>query len=232
MTFPTQLPPWSFSMLEAFEQCPRKAYHRYVLKEYGPKTEAMLKGIEFDEAVEARLMYGTRLPADWQKADSFAESLCRMKADCTLYTQLKMGITRQLEVCDFFSKIVWGRGVLDVALVKRAKSGAAIIADWKTGKNSEGKSYSNYGLQLKIFSAMLLKRLPDIESVTAFNIYAKTGELGQPLLFSRTDEPALWLDLLPRVQAMETAFAKMAWPERPGPLCGWCDVKQCQFNRS
>lgn len=242
------LPPWSFSMLEAFEQCPRKMFHRYVLKEKSPETPEQRKGNEFDKAMETRLKSGKPLPAEWQHVEPFAASFIRDKTECALYTQMKIGLTRKFEQCDFFSKIVWGRGVLDVALIRRGIIGqrspkVAIIADWKTGKNSEGKAYSNYGLQLKIFALMVLKFFPGVDHVTAFNIYVKDGQIGKPLQFNRTDEAALWLDLLPRIVAMEKAFEAFihdpgnlygpkAFCERPGPLCGWCDVKTCRFNKT
>lgn len=232
----TQLPPWSYSALECFEQCPRKFYHRYILKEKGSETEAQRKGNEFDKAVENRLQHGTPLPAEWAQHDGYAESLYRMKKDCQLYTQLKMGIDRDFKYCGFFADNVWGRGVIDVALVSRRTDGAtgctAIITDWKTGKNSEKTQYSNNGLQLKIFAAMLFKLFPGVTRITAFNLWLKTSEIGKPYAFTRADEAQLWQEILPRIMAMEKAAAAMLWPEKQGPLCGYCPVKQCQHNRS
>lgn len=230
-----QLPPWSYSAIDCFDQCKRKYYHRYILKEKGPESEAMRKGNEFDKAVERRLQDGTPLPPEWSQHDAYAESLYRMKGSCQLYTQLKMGIRRDFTACDFFAKDVWGRGAIDVALVSRRTTNVpntAIITDWKTGKNSENKAYSNDGLQLKIFSLLLFKTFPGIEKVTAFNLWLKSSEIGKPYIFTRADEPVLWREVLVKIMAIEKAFAMNNWAESPGPLCGYCDVKICQFNRS
>lgn len=231
-----QLPPWSYSMLEAFEQCPRKAYHRYILKEKPPETEEQRKGNLFDKVVETRLRDGVSLPEEYAQYEPFAASLANMKGPCSLYTQLKMGIRKDFTPCGFFDKDVWGRGVLDVALVsKETREGiarTALITDWKTGKNSEGKSYSNNGLQLKIFGLLLFKHFPRITDVTAFNLWLKSNEIGKPWKWSRSDQEPLWREVLPKIMAMEAAYEKMRWPEMPGPLCGWCAVKACQFNKS
>lgn len=224
------LPPWSFSMLEAFNNCPRSMMHKYILKEKGPETEQMRKGNEFDKHVENRLKHGTPLPDEYKQYDPFAASLSAMTGKgCKIYTQLKLGISRDFKNCGFFDKEVWGRGVLDVALMAYP---TAIITDWKTGNNSEKKSYSNHGLQLKIFTLLVFKHFPRIDKVTAFNLWLKTNEIGTPYSFTRADEPQLWREVLTKVMEIEKAWKAYAWPERPGPLCSWCPVKACAHNRS
>jgi hypothetical protein len=227
-----QLPPWSYTLLEAFEQCPRKAFHRYILKEKPPETEARRKGNEFDKAMEARVKTGTPLPPEYAALESFAGSIDKLKGkNCKAYTQLKMGITRNFEPCGFFADQVWGRGATDVIL---AQFPNATIIDWKTGKNSEGKSYSNDGLQLKIFALLAFKHFPRVDKITAFNVWLKTGELGKPYVFTRALQAPLWREVLPRVIRLEKMWetCRGGWPEQPGPLCGWCPVTQCQYNRS
>src|SRR4051812_19070013 len=89
---PLTLPPWSFSMLEAFEQCNRKAFHKYLLKEKEPQTEAQRKGNEADKALELRIKDGTPLTNHLARLEPLMLSLAGMKEqDCQLYTQLKMG---------------------------------------------------------------------------------------------------------------------------------------------
>lgn len=239
---PATLPPWSYSMLEAFEQCPRKAYHRYILKEKGPETAEQFKGNTFDKAVEARIRDGVALPEEHRQYEPLAASIAELaKADVQVYTQMKIGIGRDFQVRSFFAPDVWGRGVLDVALVSRRKiipgqvsePNRAVIADWKTGKNNEGKAWSNNGLQLKIFTLLLFKFFPGVEKVTAFNIWLKSNEFGKPYVFTRENQAQLWREVLLRIMAMEKAFAPGAVPiETPGPLCQYCPVKICQYNRS
>lgn len=229
------LPPWSYSMLDMFANCNRQAFHSYILKEKGPKTAAMEEGNKLDTAIELRVRDGVPLPPEYGKYEQYAASIAAMQGECQVYTQLKLGITREFKPSQFFGKDVWGRGALDVGIITKRSAGkpnTAIITDWKTGKNSEGKPYSNNGLQLKIFAALLFKNFPGVEKITAFNLWLKTNEIGKPLAFTRADEGTLWREILPRIMKMEQAMATGIWPETPGPLCGYCNVKICPNNRS
>ncbi len=249
------LPPWSFSMIEMFENCPRKAFHKYILKEKEPESPAMAEGNRLDKAIEARIMKGKPLPPEFVQYDPMAETIARLtKGDYTVTPQHKIGITRDFRYCDFWDKKVWGRGALDVSIIgKKARSSIitssdvtgwadvqyspastlkAVIADWKTGKNSDGKAWSNHGLQLKIFTLLLFKLYPGLDEVTAFNIWLKDNKIGTVYKWDRSHEAILWREVLPRVMAVEKAFAEQRWPLTPGPLCSYCPVKQCEFNRS
>lgn len=225
----TTLPPWSFSMIEMFENCPRKAFHKYLLKEKEPESAAMAEGNRLDRAIEARILKDAALPAEFQKYDPMALSIIKQRSAATkVMCQVKLGIDRGFKPVKFFDRAVWGRGALDVLLYKYPN---AIIADWKTGKNSENKPYSNKGLQLKIFALLVFKHFPKIEKVTAFNIWLKSNEFGKVHVWTRADEAVLWREVLPRVIAIEKACAQAKWPTTPGPLCGYCPVKACEFNR-
>jgi hypothetical protein len=220
------LPPWSFSMLDMFSSCPRKAFHKYLLKEKEPESEAMRKGNIFDKAMEARLKNGTPLPAEyatWNDKAASVASFCEKGAK--LATQMKLGITKEFKPCGFFDKDVWGRGALDVLILNYP---TAIVLDWKTGKNNEGKPWYNGGLQLKIFTAFVLKHHPKIDKILAFNVYEK--EYGKPLQFTRDDQKTLWQEILPKIIKIEEAFKKQEWLPCKGPLCNFCSVITCNFH--
>lgn len=223
------LPPWSFTMLETFETCPFKAYNKYVLKLKEPETEAMRQGNLLDKAIEARILRDTPMPPNFAQYEHWAASVVNMATAGKPYAQLKLGIDRQFKAVPFFDANVWGRGALDIFIPAMPKG---VIIDWKTGKNSDGKPWSNGGLQLKIFALLLFKTFPRLEEVTAFNIWLKDNKVGTVYKWSRSDEAALWREVLVKVMAVEKAFAENKWPLTPGPLCGYCPVKTCQFNRS
>lgn len=231
------LPPWSFSLLELYANCPKKAFHKYLLKEKEPETEAQRKGNEADKALEDRVKKGTPLVGEHAKWEPLVVPLIKMRDDdCQLYTQLKVGLKRNFTPSDFFAKDVWGRGVIDFAAVKRRRIGVpntALIVDYKAGKNNEAAPWYDGGLQRKIFTLMLWKMIPGVDKVTSFNMYINQPKpFGKPLVFTREHEAALWREVLPKVIAVERAFAEQRWPTTPGPLCGYCPVKTCQFNRS
>jgi len=228
----TTPPPWSYSSLDCFAKCPRQYYHRYILKEKQPETEAQRLGNELDKAMEARLQVATPLPPHFAQHEAFAASLYNKRGSgVKLSTQLKLGLDRQFKAVPFFDPAVWGRGVLDALLYNPDEAWATII-DWKTGKNSEKKSYSNGGLQLKIFAAMTFKHFPKVQKITAFNIWLNDGGIGAPLVFTREQERGLWMEILPLVLRVEKACLEDKWPEMPSGLCGWCPVKACLHNRS
>lgn len=234
------LPAWSFTMLEKFENCPRSAFHQYVLKEKQPKTAAMDEGIKLDKAIEDRIMSGIVLPPEFQQYEPMALAIAGMRGGNKIMTQAKFGISREFRPVAFFDDAVWGRGALDLLMYNYPK---ATIIDWKTGKNNENKPWSNGGLQLKIFAAMTFKHFPKVDNITAFNIWLKDNQIGNVYTWSRKDEGLLWREILPKVMAVEAAFAayiaNLVQPYAPkafcmksGPLCGYCPVKQCEHNKS
>jgi hypothetical protein len=234
------LPAWSYTMLDTFDTCPRKAFHQYVLKEKGPKTAAMEEGNRLDKAIENRILNGEVLPPEFQPYEAMACSVANMRAGNKITVQAKFGIDRQFKPVPFFDGNVWGRGALDVLMYNYPN---AIILDWKTGKNNENKPYYDKGLQLKIFAAMTFKHYPKVDKITAFNIYLKENKIGMVYTWERADEFLLWREILPRVLLVEEAFkayidnpvepyAVDAFCMKPGPLCGYCPVKQCQHNKS
>lgn len=223
------LPPWSYSMLEAFNSCPRQMFHKYILKEKYPETEAQRRGNAVDKAIEARIKHGAPLPEEFAHLEPKVGSVAAAKGSCKVSTQLKLGIRRDFTPCGFFDHDVWGRGVLDVLLVNKP---AAMIIDWKNGKNNESRDFYDGGLQRKIFALFVFKHFPGVERITAVNQYLTDPKPGKPLAFARDDQPVLWREVLTRILEIEKAMKAYGWCERPGPLCGYCPVKTCTHNRS
>jgi hypothetical protein len=215
-----QLPPWSFSMLEKFENCPRSAFHKYILKEKEPSTPAIEEGNRVHKALENRILHGTDLPSEYSKYESFAASIMR---GIPARAELKMGINRELRPADFFASNVWGRCAADVVLMCDQ---FAWVGDWKTGKPREKE------LQVKICAMFLFKHFPHLTKVTGVNIWLKEMRIGEAYTFYKEKESEYWTDIIKRISNMENALATEYWPEKPSGLCGWCSVKSCKFNKS
>lgn len=214
---------WSYSSLDTFNTCPRKFYHRYILKEKEPSSPALEHGNAVHAALEARVK-GTPLPECYRKYDPMAQSVINAwKRGMKVYTELKMGLAKEMELCGFFDKNVWGRGAADVLLVM---DDVAIIMDWKTGKKREKEE------QLRILALFTFKHFPRVNYIKAANLWLEVGDVGTPYTWTREDEPQQWAVVLPQIQAIEKAFESDKWPEKPSGLCGWCSVKACQFNKS
>ena len=214
---------WSYSSLDTFNSCPRRFYHRYILKEKEPETEALRNGIAVHAALESRIK-GAPLPEHMLKYDPMACSIVNAwQKGMKVYTELKMGLTRGMEPCGFFDKNVWGRGAADVILVQ---DDTAIIFDWKTGKKREKEE------QLRLLALFTFKHFPKVQRVHGMNLWLEAGDIGAIVSYGRKNTPGLWQLVLPQIQAIESAFKKNAWPEKPSGLCRYCPVKACQFNKS
>jgi len=216
---------WSFSSLETFEQCPRKFYHRHILKDPEPSSPALEKGRADHKALEDYML--NRRP---DAIYPIAEAVKRQAQGKKLFIELKAGVTGDIEACGFFDNgKVWGRSVFDVLIADYPN---AVIVDWKTGKNREGGKYDKGPKQLEMMTAFAFAHFPKIEKITAFNIYVETAEVGRRVEFKRSEAAKLWTMIIPSVQRVDKAIADNSYPMMPGPLCGYCSVLTCPNNRS
>lgn len=215
------LPPWSFSMIEKFENCPRSAFHKYILKEKEPPSPEIEYGNAVHKALENRVRSNIVLAADFAAWEPFAASIVQSAGQP--YAELKLGINRAMQPCGFFDAAVWGRSAADIVVIK---GDLAWVGDWKTGKKREKE------LQVKICAMFIFKHYPQVQRIHACNIWLKPNEIGELYRFYREKETDYWVDILQRVQKMEQAMELNYWPEKPSGLCGWCSVKTCKYNRS
>jgi hypothetical protein len=49
--------------------------------------------------------------------------------------------------------------------------------------------------------------------------------------YHRDDSEHLWKDFLPDLERLKLSHESDKWPENPTPLCGWCPVTTCQFQK-
>ena len=202
----SSLPPWSHTAIETYEQCPRKYYHKFIAKDIVEKpSQAMLDGRRDHDALEKRLKDGVALPEHLAQQEPLCRSIISAKQGAKLYTELKMGLTRELEPCAFFDKTgkVNARSALDVGIHKDEKFA---LMDWKTGKKKEFKD------QLEIMSAFIFRHFPKVMRVVACNIWLQTSEVGHKYIFHREQEPEIWQKIIPKVQkksALEKARSQL-----------------------
>lgn len=215
---------WSYSSLDTFEQCPRKFYHRYILKEKEPSSPAPEKGNAMHKACENYL-----LGKGPQPQYALVEPVKRQAVGKKLMVEAKLGLNGALEPSGFFDDRVWGRIAVDVLILDYPN---AVVVDWKSGKVQEGAKWWKGPKQLQILAMFVLKHFPKIERVTALNIYLEHDKAGEAFVFTRAQEAAMWAQLLPAIERMENAIRSNSFCMMPGPLCGFCSVKSCPNNRS
>lgn len=215
---------FSYTIIDCFhEVCPRQVHARWIRKVPQPETEALREGKRAHAELEARMM----------KKHSLEFGLHKMEAICaavekrgTVKTELKMGVNRDLQPASFFSNGVYIRSVLDVLVTNGS---GAVNVDWKTGKNREGDKTP---LQLMLGAAQTFTAYPEVQNVLAFNAYTKTGGTGTVHSWNRSELPEIWRTVLPLIHEIEQAEFDNNWPERPGPLCGWCPDFSCSHNKN
>lgn len=217
MSKPFSPVPWSYTMLTAFEQCPKKFMHTKVLKDvtedFGP--EAGL-GLKIHKSLELAVDGSQGLPPDLVLHQPIVDKLRAAPGQRLL--EYKFGLTQSLQPTTFFGRDVWVRGALDVCLVRRNE---ALVLDYKTGKRKPDHD------QLKLFAGAAFSLFPHVQKVKTGYIWLKENKL-DPQEFAKDEAPRIWQEFAIRVHRMEHAVANNKFPPNPSGLC----KKHCPVGRS
>ena len=215
------IPPWSFSSLNDFQNCPRSYQLKRVTKECKQvESEAMRHGTIQHEHLEFRVAKKTPLPPEltW-----FEEHIVRMEmAYTTIIAEQAVGLTKGLTKTGFFSKDVWCRGKLDLTLQSPDKS---IVMDYKTGKRKPDSD------QLMLFAGFEFAMRPEIETVKTGYVWLKDKKIDSET-FTRKDVSMIWGHFIPKVARLEKAYEKDEWPAKASGLCGWCPATKVQCKHA
>jgi len=217
-------PSWSFSKLKAFETCPKQFYHVTVLKQYPFKdTDATLYGKEFHKACEDYIGNAIPIPEKFAYIRSTLEALNAKTGE--KLCEYKLGLTVDLEPCDFFSPNVWFRGIADL-LVLNHEDGSAYVVDYKTGKSSK---YADKG-QLELMALAVFAHFPNITKVRAGLLFVVANDVVRDS-YEATDKSTLWGRWISKYKSMEKAFETDVWNAKPSGLCRQhCPVLECPHN--
>jgi PD-(D/E)XK nuclease superfamily len=211
------MPPWSYSHLNAYRQCPRKYHHYYVLKDVPYESSPQMdRGNYVHQAFEQHINKGVVLPDDLRHYEKFVPWTYKLEAE------VKLGILWDGTPCDFWDKEVYGRGTADVIVEQPRSPNVSVLLDWKTGKRREDPD------ELATQAILLRAHRPDIHTVYGYYVW-----LGDDALGARHDltDTSRKLESI-RVEADAIGHQlKMGYmPPKQSPLCGWCKVKSCEFN--
>jgi ATP-dependent exoDNAse (exonuclease V) beta subunit len=214
--------PWSFSKAKAFKTCPKQFYHTRILKEFPQQeTEAMRYGTEFHQAAEDYIRDGTPLPAKFDYAKKALDALNAKPGE--KLCEFEMGLTENLEPCDFDAENVWWRGIADLVILDGER---AWVVDYKTGANTR---YADTG-QLELMALALFKFYPEVQRVSAGLLFTVAGKLIKDR-YTRDDEPRLWEKWMFEYNSMRIASEKNIWNPSPSGLCKrHCPVISCPHN--
>lgn len=212
---------WSYSAVKNFETCPKRHWHIGVQKDVvEPESDALREGNALHKAFDARIKDGKPLPMNLAIHETMLAKI--IAAPGETYSETKIALTKEFHPVAFFDRRAWMRCVVDAAKVHGDK---ATIFDWKTGKPKEDT------MQLAVMAAGVFAMQPQVQRINAALVFVGYGEMIQEG-FSREKLSEIWTDLLPRVQALETALATTSFPAKPSGLCArFCPVAQCPFYK-
>jgi hypothetical protein len=172
-------------------------------------------GNEVHSAFEVRIKHGTTFPRGMEQYERIAAPLVSAGATA----ERMLGIDAHGVLCDFFAPGVWLRGKIDATI---ERSPLAAIFDWKTGKRREDNS------ELHVHAVLLRAWKPTVQKITAHYVWLQDGEVGKPHDVSDTETTLVGIR-----KTMETVASCIEiedFPKRRNPLCGWCDVLDCENN--
>jgi len=214
--------PWSFSKIKDYDQCPKQYYHKHILKEIPFKqTEATLYGTAFHTVAEDFIGKDIPVPAKFSFAEKLLTSLKNKKG--VKLCEIKLGLTKNLEDCDFYAKDVWFRGVADLVIMD---GDTATVVDYKTSKSAK---YADKG-QLELMALALFARYPQLKKIRAGLLFVISNNLVKDT-YMGYDTGKLWEKWLGKYGQMQTSADEDVWNARPNGLCRrHCPVIECVHN--
>ena len=188
-----------------------------------PETDAMYCGTAVHEAAEEYVRDNVPLPPKFEYAKAALDSLNskRGKKLC----EYKLGLTENLDPCDFFADDVWFRGIADLIILDEDAEIAWVI-DYKKGKNAR---YADKG-QLELMALATFKHFPRIKEVRGGLMFVVSNELVKGT-YELAGQGELWGKWLGDYTAMESALENNTWNPNPSGLCkAHCVVLECPHN--
>lgn len=218
---------WSWSRLNAFETCAFRFYKTSVEKSVvEAPSDAMTEGNRVHKVLELRVK-GQPLPDRDAHLEPIVQTI--MGAGGRVEAEQKLAITKQLAPTTYFGKgpgkEAWCRSIADVTVEKGT---SLAILDYKTGAPGRPSA------QLKLSAGVGFIHKPHIQKIVVSYLWLKTGGTTSEV-YTRADIPAIWQDLLPRVDRYERAHDEGKWPKNPSGLCrNHCPVprKMCEHRGS
>jgi hypothetical protein len=216
---------WSFSSLKTFQQCPKKYYHTKIAKDVvEPDTTATLYGKTAHTVAEEYIRDGKPIPPQFEYMQGTLDALNQLEGD--KLCEVKLGLTKDLEACDFSAPDVWWHGIADLVVLNEEK-GLAYSADYKTSKSAR---YADTK-QLDLVAVGLFAKFPNIVRVKSALIFTVSKEFVKAE-HHREMVPKYIQKPAQDVARIEAALENGVWNPSSGPLCKFCAVKQCEYNRS
>lgn len=213
------IPPWSYSFLNDYLVCPSRAFHKYIAKDVPyEETAAMRWGNEVHAAMDKRIAGGVPLNGECAKFEEFAAPFDGKKVE----TEIRLGLREDGTTCGFYDSDCWGHAKLD--LIYTPEDYSIRLFDWKTGNVREDP------FELRLQALFAQARNPEARKIVGRYVWLGAGKLGAS--HDLSDIERTWAEVDSMMHTICSNAAINHWPTKEGPLCKFCPVKQCPYNRS
>jgi|2_EtaG_2_1085320.scaffolds.fasta_scaffold05007_2 hypothetical protein len=212
---------WSYSALTNFENCPKNYYLMRVEKAFPQEeSEVLVSGKEIHMYLDKRMSKKQPLPLHLRHLEDICLTFEAKKSEVS--TEVQIAINRDFKQVGYFADDVWGRVVIDLALIKLP---SGVVIDWKTGSR-----ITDDFTQLEVASVVLMLMEIGLEKVNYGYVYTQLGRTVSGSIL-RQESDRVWSELLPRIERFESAFNTGEFPARPSWLCrASCPVRSCPHH--
>lgn len=213
---------WSYSALKEYTGCPKKYQEIRVLKNYTQQdTPQTIYGKEVHKALEDYVRSNTALAKNYERFKGLVDDLIAIPGD--KYCEHEMALTKEKTPCEFEDPNRWVRGIADLLIVD---GDTAFIVDYKTGSNKYPDPK-----QLKLMALMVFAHFPQVNHVKAGLLFLMHNHF-IPEEYKREDIEKLWKNFTVPLARLNMSYDTNTWAANSTPLCKYCPVKTCDFNRS
>ena len=214
---------WSHSALKGYETCARQYHEVKVLKNY-PVTDTVhtIYGKEVHKAAEDFVRHGTPIPPEYAFMQPTLDAL--MKKTGRKLAEYEMGVTMNLQPCDFNDEKVWVRGIADLLIIDDDGLKAWVF-DYKTGSDR----YPDRD-QLILMSLMVFIHFPHIRQVNSALLFVVKDSIVKHSML-RDEAGDHWWKYRERVLRLAQSAESNVWnPTQTGLCKAYCPVLTCEFN--
>jgi putative RecB family exonuclease len=214
---------WSFSRINTFEQCARKARYEYIDGFKSQTSAAMEHGSLVHDALERWVKYGDPRPKIldeyWDYWGEHVEFLREIEAG----VECEWAWDERWKECSWFSGNVRCRVKLDVHYIEEEDGeDTLVVIDYKTGKLPKRyKGKASYDDQLDLYALGGFMKYPEIKKIRTELWYLKHND---DVVKNYTRKK--FMPLLKVWEAKGKALmTETEWKPTVTQLCGWCDFR-------
>ena len=212
---------WSYSSLKQYLNCPKQYQEIKVLKNFeSSDTPQTIYGREVHKALEDYVRDSIPLAKNYQGFKGVVDELIAIKGD--KYCEHEMALGKDRQPCEFNDENRWVRGVADLLIVD---GDTAYIIDYKTGSDKYADP-----TQLRLMALMTFAHFPEVNHIKGGLLFIlKNSFISEE--YNRSEIDKSWEHFLPSLERLDMSYESGKWMANPTPLCRYCPVHSCEFNK-